>query len=324
MIACAAIGDSIAVGVGQARPECATTARVGITSTSYINSLLPLAETGAETTIISLGVNDDSSVDTLSNLRAVRRQLTSRTVYWLLPGLKEEVRADIQTVAAEHGDRLIDTRPWVGRDHLHPNGAGYQQIAAQSYGNGSPTNFVTQQFSPVEVAEAPARIRLPEESTFHVDYAQLPTQHATHSQQHELLYFYGQPVHRLSSMATPRERIRNLHQTARYESRTSYQGYTPFQVRTAEMMLHLPTPPHEDAAPRRGSASRHGAVMTTSYAASPVHAASASQSPARAASAHAISAHSAPAHNAAPAAHPAARTAQACVSVNACGHSVRG
>ena len=321
MIACAAIGDSIAVGVGQARPECATTARVGITSTSYINTLLPLAETGAETTIISLGVNDDASVDTLSNLRAVRRQVTSRTVYWLLPGLKDEVRADIQTVAAEHGDRTIDTRPWVGRDHLHPNGSGYQQIAAQSYGNsngfGAPANYPTQQFSPIEVAEAPQRIRLPEESTFHVDYAQLPTQHATRMQQRDLFYF-GQPAHRLSSMATPRERIHNLHQAARFEARASRQGYSRSEVRMAAPMLQLPTPPRGNAAPRQVFTIGHSPAAT--YGASAAHA---SYAP-RESAFHAVSSHGAPAHAAAPPSHPAARTAQVCASAKACVHSVRG
>ncbi len=323
MIACAAIGDSIAVGVGQARPECATTARVGINSVTYINALLPLAETGAETTIISLGVNDDSSVDTLNNLRTVRRQITSRTVYWLLPGLKDEVRADIQTVAAEHGDKLIDTRPWVGRDHLHPNGAGYQQIAAQSYGNGFIPNYPVQQFSPIEVAEAPARARLPDESPFHVDYGQMAPQRTAHTQQHELLYFFGQP-HRLSSMATPRERVRNLRQTARFEARASHQGYSQSEVRMAATMLQLPTPPRQDSFPRRAAASSHGTAWPSTYVGSPAHASAALQFPPHTASVHAATAHSAPLHSAAPPSHAAARTAQACVSYKACGHSVRG
>ena len=315
MIACAAIGDSIAVGVGQARPECATTARVGITSISYINSLLPLAETSAETTIISLGVNDDSSVDTLNNLRMVRRQLTSRTVYWLLPGLKDEVRADIQTVAAEHGDRLIDTRPWVGRDHLHPNGAGYQQIAAQSYGNGYVPNYPVQQFSPVEVAEAPARARLPDESPFHVDYGQIPAQRTMRTQQHEMLYFFGQP-HRLSSMATHRERLRNLTLTARFEARASHQGYSQSQARMAAAMLQLPTPPREDSFPRR-NVSSHGPAWPATYTGSPAAAP-------RAAAVHAATVHAAPAHVAAPVSHASGRTAQACLNYRACAHSVRG
>ena len=225
MVPCAAIGDSIAVGVGQARPECVTTARVGITSGAYINSLLPIADTGSETTIISLGVNDDDTVDTLSNLRTVRRQVSSRVVYWLLPGLKEQVRSYIQTVAAEHGDRLIDTRPYVGRDHLHPNGAGYQQIAAMSYGEGGSAVYAAAPPPPVEVAEAPAHFRLAGEPAFRINYGQLSAQHVAHAPERDMFYFSA--PHRLSRLATPRERIRNLRETARAESRPPAWGAWP-------------------------------------------------------------------------------------------------
>ena len=45
MIECLVLGDSIATGVGGARPECVTSARVGITSATYVNDLFPLART---------------------------------------------------------------------------------------------------------------------------------------------------------------------------------------------------------------------------------------------------------------------------------------
>ena len=64
MLECLVLGDSIASGVGQARPECETVARVGITSGTYINELLPGAPRAARTAVISLGVNDDATVDT--------------------------------------------------------------------------------------------------------------------------------------------------------------------------------------------------------------------------------------------------------------------
>ena len=146
MMPCILIGDSIAVGVGQARPECETVAQVGISSERYISTMLPPGRTKAETAIISLGVNDDISLDTLGNLRAVRARVAAQRVIWLLPGLKENVRSMIRTVASENGDRTLDTRPQVGRDHLHPNGAGYEIIAAQTVGPASG----------VEVAYAPA------------------------------------------------------------------------------------------------------------------------------------------------------------------------
>lgn len=132
MLDCLVLGDSIASGVGQARPECLTVARVGITSGAYINELFPGAQRVARTAVISLGVNDDPSMDTIDNLRRVRGALQVAGAVWLLPGLKDDVRAAIRTVAAEYGDQLIDTRPLAGPDHLHPTGTGYRVIAGRT------------------------------------------------------------------------------------------------------------------------------------------------------------------------------------------------
>ena len=138
MLECLVLGDSIASGVGQARPECETMARVGITSGAYINDLFPLVSHTAQSAVISLGVNDDISVDTIANLRLVRRSLSVPNVVWLLPGLKENVRQAIRAVARENGDQLVETRPYVGPDHLHPSGTGYRIIAEQTIAPGEP------------------------------------------------------------------------------------------------------------------------------------------------------------------------------------------
>jgi hypothetical protein len=128
MMPCLVMGDSIAVGVAEYRPECESVAKSGITSTRYIETLLEPHI--ARTIVISLGVNDDETVDTLDNLREVRRNLHAQTVYWLLPGIKPRARTIIETVAREFGDHLIDTKAQAGPDHLHPTGAGYQYLAA--------------------------------------------------------------------------------------------------------------------------------------------------------------------------------------------------
>lgn len=146
MMPCILIGDSIAVGVGQARPECETVAQVGISSERYVSTMLPPGRTAADTAVISLGVNDGATLDTIDNLRTVRSRIEANRVVWLLPGLKEHVRAMIRAVAAENGDSTLDTRPQVGRDHLHPNGAGYEVIAREAIGGASG----------LEVAYAPA------------------------------------------------------------------------------------------------------------------------------------------------------------------------
>ena len=155
MLPCIVIGDSIAVGVGQYRPDCQTLAKTGITSSRYITDYLPAAAAQADIAVISLGVNDDATVDTIANLRQVRARLTSRRVTWLLPGLKPDVRSAIRLVAAENGDQWIDTKPEVGRDHLHPTSAGYRALASRI--EGEPEEVAA--YVPAEPAERPSRRR---------------------------------------------------------------------------------------------------------------------------------------------------------------------
>ncbi len=152
MLPCVLIGDSIAVGVGQAWPECETIAQVGITSVRYLTTLLPPGRLDADLAVISLGVNDDATVETMDNLRQVRARMAARRVVWLLPGLKDHVRDIIRTVAAEHGDRTLDTRPQVGRDRLHPTGAGYETIATTLIG---PATGVEVAYAPFDARPVP-------------------------------------------------------------------------------------------------------------------------------------------------------------------------
>ena len=134
--ACWVIGDSLAVGVGQYRPECATLAKAGVSSQAYLTTMLPAGGIAGDAIVISLGVNDGDAPDTLANLRDLRARVRARTVSWLLPGLNGRVRRIILTIASAHGDHTVDTLPQVGRDHLHPSGAGYQRLAAETRGDG--------------------------------------------------------------------------------------------------------------------------------------------------------------------------------------------
>jgi len=122
------LGDSLAVGVGHFRPECQTVAQIGISSDRYIQTLL--VQHNVQTAIISLGVNDDTQADTIANLRLVRAQVQADRVIWLLPGINSRARRAIHKVAAENGDRVIETGRFAGPDHLHPSGVGYESIAA--------------------------------------------------------------------------------------------------------------------------------------------------------------------------------------------------
>ena len=128
MIPCLIIGDSIAVGVGQALPECRTEARVGITSNQFVHQLLSPQQ--ADRIVISLGVNDGNSAFTIANLERVRESVRGHSVYWLLPAHHEHARAAIRTVAARFGDWLIDCAPTAGPDGLHPTGTGYRALGA--------------------------------------------------------------------------------------------------------------------------------------------------------------------------------------------------
>lgn len=134
MVPCLVLGDSIAIGIGQYLPECRTEARVGISSQQFAHALLSPQEAGR--VVISLGVNDGASAATIPSLRQVRQSVHGKSVYWLLPANHDHARTAIRAVAAEFGDRLIDTAPQVGSDGLHPTGAGYRALA-QMVGTGA-------------------------------------------------------------------------------------------------------------------------------------------------------------------------------------------
>jgi lysophospholipase L1-like esterase len=127
MVPCLILGDSLAVGVGQYRPECRTVAQTGITSGRYVQTLL--TNQAAQVAIISLGVNDGGDISTLTHLREVRSHVHADRVYWLLPGIKPNVRALVRQVAIEFDDFLVDTSYEAGPDHLHPSRDGYRFLA---------------------------------------------------------------------------------------------------------------------------------------------------------------------------------------------------
>ncbi len=132
MLPCLVLGDSIAVGVGQALPECRTEARVGITSRQFVHELLTTQSAGK--VVISLGVNDGLAAYTIENLQRVRETVHGGAVYWLLPAQHDHARSAIRTVASQFGDRIIDCTPQAGPDGLHPTGAGYRKLGSMIRG----------------------------------------------------------------------------------------------------------------------------------------------------------------------------------------------
>lgn len=138
MLDCLILGDSLAVGVGQARPGCQTVARTGINSSVFVATLLPGAPKSAHSVVISLGVNDTADMQTRASLQTLRASIDAAQVIWILPALKDDIRQTIRAVAAQHNDRVVDTTGQAGPDHLHPTTSGYRLIAAWTQGQPIP------------------------------------------------------------------------------------------------------------------------------------------------------------------------------------------
>lgn len=116
---CIAVGDSIAVGIGQAA-HCTVNAKVGASS-SYIAGL-DIA-TGKDITVISAGSNDPTNPKLRSNLDKIRSKITSKRVIWILP-YNRKAAAVVKAVAVQHGDGYIDLSAFKTRDGVHPSSYG--------------------------------------------------------------------------------------------------------------------------------------------------------------------------------------------------------
>ena len=130
MLECLIMGDSIAVGIAQQRPDCVVEAKVGINSMDYVNGLYFFyAVTPAKTTVISLGSNDWDTSETYPVLVTLRDEIKG-SVLWILPANKDEVRNIMLTIARERGDAVADTRAWpLSLDGIHPTAKGYRGLA---------------------------------------------------------------------------------------------------------------------------------------------------------------------------------------------------
>ena len=142
MLECLILGDSIAVGTQQFRPECVAMAKVGINSQQWRRQYLQSDQGAlpeAKTVIISLGSNDHKNVRTVLELQEIRRQVKSNRVFWILPhGNNPENSTDIEwiqsfvkVVAGENGDIVLPITH-VQKDNVHPTRAGYRELAEQT------------------------------------------------------------------------------------------------------------------------------------------------------------------------------------------------
>jgi lysophospholipase L1-like esterase len=133
MLECLIVGDSIAVGVSQVRPECQAIAKSGINSSDWNKRHLhKLKQT--KVLIISLGAND-LGINTEGHVRSLRTNAQADRVFWLLPSqrLKPRQVEAVKLVAAEFGDTVIP-RPEsnISGDGVHPTYRGYKILGDQT------------------------------------------------------------------------------------------------------------------------------------------------------------------------------------------------
>jgi lysophospholipase L1-like esterase len=127
MLECLIIGDSIAVGTAQHRPECAVIARVGITSKSWVNKNIT-KDLSAETVVISLGSNDSANMATLKELFSIRQVVKAKQVVWIVPAIKPEKQEAVEIVADKFEDKIVRITE-LSKDGVHPTANGYKILA---------------------------------------------------------------------------------------------------------------------------------------------------------------------------------------------------
>lgn len=119
---CIAIGDSIAVGIGQAA-HCTINARVSASS-SYIAD--HVITSNKDIAIISAGSNDPNNPKLRTNLDRIRSKINAKRVIWILP-YNRKAAAAVKAVAVQFGDGYIDLASFKTQDGVHPS--SYRSVA---------------------------------------------------------------------------------------------------------------------------------------------------------------------------------------------------
>lgn len=130
------VGDSIAVGVSMARPECVSYSKGGWNSWQWNKDYLSKATAQpTKTLIISLGANDHKGVKTEQELRKMRSAVKADRVFWISPGAERKPvpQEAIEKIAKEYGDIILN-RPMnhMSADGIHPTGKGYKELAEKT------------------------------------------------------------------------------------------------------------------------------------------------------------------------------------------------
>jgi lysophospholipase L1-like esterase len=138
MLECLILGDSIAVGTHQFRPECASYSKGGWNTKQWNRDYLNNDLT-AKTVIISLGSNDHKYIETEDELIKLRNKVKGQRVFWILPAGNhpksnvsiQYIQTLVRHIAKQYGDTVLPiTR--LQADCIHPSWAGYKELANQT------------------------------------------------------------------------------------------------------------------------------------------------------------------------------------------------
>ena len=130
MLDCLILGDSIAVGTHQFRPECVAYARGGWNSWQWNRDYLK-NNLSANTVIISLGSNDHEGVRTIWELQRLREKVNAQRVFWILPAIKPEIQEMVKIIARDYKDVILPIKS-LSKDGVHPTQTGYKELAEKT------------------------------------------------------------------------------------------------------------------------------------------------------------------------------------------------
>lgn len=130
MFDCLILGDSIAVGVAQQRPECVAYTKGGWNSWQW-NKAYIRKDLQSKIVMISLGSNDHDGVHSFKELLKLRESIDAKEVFWVMPAIKPNVQDHIRIIAKNFNDTILYI-PELSKDGIHPTSRGYRILAGQT------------------------------------------------------------------------------------------------------------------------------------------------------------------------------------------------
>ncbi len=136
MLECLIVGDGIAAGLAEMRPECKTYSKEGLSSQKWNKEFMKKTPLVAKRVIISLGTYDHFYVFTETELRVLRKLTEADKVYWVLPAGNDpkyqvnisKTQKIIRRIAEENEDIVLPISR-TEDDGMTPNDNGYKMLA---------------------------------------------------------------------------------------------------------------------------------------------------------------------------------------------------